>query len=239
MPDPDPRPVLLLTRPEMQAEAFAREFQDTFGADWPVVVSPVICIRALPPPPADIARANAAAAVVFSSANAVKGFTAVSPPQRRVAWCVGEATARAAQAEGFSVRIAEGDAVSLTRLITQAAPEGPLIHARGRHVAAAISQDLRKAGRDCGEITVYDQCEQALTPRARQLLAAPGPVLVPLFSPRSAHLVRPELERARASLRLVAISAAAARALDGLPARIAASPDADAMLSALGDELGP
>lgn len=236
---------LLLTRPAAASARFAAAFRGRFGADWPVILSPLMQIHPCPLSLAQQDQARAAPQMIFSSAHAVAPVTAVAPARGRLAWCVGAATARAAQAAGFTPRLAEGDAASLIALIRAARPEAPLLHLRGRHIAAPVAAALRAAGIACDELTVYDQQPAPLSDPARAALSGPAPLLLPLFSPRSARLfcaARPEAPGA--ALRIAAISPAVAEALR--PARrpedrlsVAARPDAEAVLTALGGLITP
>ena len=233
MPPARPLPHLLLTRPRAQADRFAAQLR----ARWPglpITIAPLIEIALLPPPP-DLA--DAAAGLIFTSKNGVAGFAAGCARRDLPAWCVGPRTAQAAQAAGFDdLHVAGGDARALLALLLNAPPRGPLLHLRGQHAARAIADDLRAAGIAAAETIVYDQRARPLDPAARALLARPGAVIAPLFSPRSARLLADALATPplRARLHLVAISAAAAAPLRSAHAetlKIAATPDAGAMLA--------
>lgn len=80
-----------------------------------------------------------------------------------------------------------------------------------------------------------------LTPAARAALSGSAPLLVPLFSPRSAGLMAPEIANARAPLHIAAMSPAVAEALP-LQVRggvaMAPVPDAEGMLQALAGLMG-
>ncbi|MBM3605091.1 MAG: uroporphyrinogen-III synthase [Alphaproteobacteria bacterium] len=209
----DPRPSLLLTRTRDDSLRFAARFPD-----WPVVVAPILRIV---PVAHDGARLEEAPGLVFTSAHAVG---AAGPGRRRLAICVGGRTAEAACAAGFTVRQGNGFAQSLLPMIAEA--QVPLIHPHGLHLA----QRLPVPG-----MVVYAQEAQPLDDRARALLEAPGPVILPVFSPRSARLVAQEVTEARAPLWLVAISAAARAAWHRPAAReaIATTPSACSMAEAV------
>lgn len=178
---------LLLTRPEPDARRFAAELP---GAE--VVISPILRIEAVVH---DAARLRRARGLVFTSAHAVG---AAGPGRGRLAICVGGRTGQVAREAGFAVREGHGTAESLLPLI--AASPVPLIHPHGRHRA----RELPVEG-----MVVYDQIGQPLSTAARAWLAEPVPLLVPLFSPRSAALVSAEMGHAVAPLWPVAISQAA------------------------------
>ena len=207
------RPVLLLTRPLPDSQRFAAMLPD-----WDAVISPLQEIRAVDH---DSARLHAAPGLVFTSAHAVPS---AGPGRGRLALCVGTHTAQVARDAGFDVREGNGFAEGLLPLI--AAAPVPLIHPHGRHLARVLPVP---------GMVVYVQQAVPLTGEAQQLLAGPAPVVLPLFSPRSAALVAAAAGGARAPLWPVAISDATLAAWN-LPAAghaVAAVPDAAAMAAAV------
>ena len=99
---------------------------------------------------------------------------------------------------------------------------------------------LQAAGLRATGAVIYDQRPCPLTDAARSLLDGQGPVLVPLFSPRTAALFA-ETAPHRAALWVAALSPAVASALGNLPvARLATAsrPDAAAMLAAIAALIG-
>lgn len=207
------RPILLLTRPDADSRRFA-----ALLPDWRAVISPILRIVAVDH---DGAALHRAPGLVFTSAHAV---ASAGPGRGRLAICVGGRTAEAARAAGFDVRRGGGSAESLLPLI--AAAPVPLIHPHGRHLA----RDLPVPG-----LVVYDQQAQPLNDAARAVLAGDEPVVLPLFSPRSARLVADAVAGARAPLWVVAISPAALAAWNGPRAGqgVAEAPDAPAMIAAI------
>ncbi|MFT4014597.1 MAG: uroporphyrinogen-III synthase [Paracoccus sp. (in: a-proteobacteria)] len=214
-----PPPILLLTRPEAAARRFAA------GLDLPglrVVISPVLRILPVAHDAAALARAPG---LVLTSIHALP---AAGPGRGRPALCVGPGTAEAAREAGFAVTRGPGDARGLLPML-RGIPPGWL-HPHGRHVARALPVP---------GVVVYDQVAQPLDAAGRAVLAGEGPVILPLFSPRSARLLAGQAEGARAVLWLVGISAAALSAWDAaggpVPAvRLGAeTPDAEAMRLAI------
>jgi uroporphyrinogen-III synthase len=226
----DPRPVLVLTRPEAASSRFAAAFSERFGRDWPVLIAPLMQIAAVP------AEIPQAAAVIFTSENAVR-FWPAAAPRPSLAWCVGARTAAAAAASGFAVRQGPGDAQGLVAAIRAAgAVDGPLVHAQGRHVAQDLAAELNSAGIETFSVVIYDQVALPAPPALTALLAGKAPVLLPLFSPRSAELLQNACPTRRAPLWLATMSPAvhgAAAALKAARQVCAATPDAGAMLDAL------
>ncbi|AZY94954.1 uroporphyrinogen-III synthase [Paracoccus sp. S4493] len=209
---PAPRPILLMTRPGDDSERTAARI----GAD--VIVAPILQIVPVDHDGAALARAPG---LVFTSAHAV---ASAGPGRGRPAICVGERTGQVARDAGFAVIQGAGTADSLVPLI--AASPVPLVHPHGRHLA----QRLAVPG-----IVVYDQRPQPLTARARAALMGARPVVVPVYSPRSARLLAGMAAGARAPLWLVAISDAAAAAWTAPAARraVADQPSGRAMDAAI------
>lgn len=214
MPMPaKPQPRLLLTRPAADSRRFAAMLPE-----WEAVISPILRIE---PVAHDTARLHAARGLVFTSAHAVP---AAGAGRGRLALCVGRRTAEAAREAGFGIREGNGFAEGLLPLIEAA--EVPLLHPHGRHLA----RELPVEG-----MVVYDQIAQPLNDAARTLLAEPGPVIVPLFSPRSARLLSAAFRHFRAKAWIAAISPAAMdqwRAPAACSA-IAANPSARAMAATI------
>lgn len=209
---PAPRPILLMTRPGDDSERTAARI----GAD--VIVAPILQIVPVDHDGAALARAPG---LVFTSAHAV---ASAGPGRGRPAICVGERTGQVARDAGFAVIQGAGTADSLVPLI--AASPVPLVHPHGRHLA----QRLAVPG-----VVVYDQRPQPLTVRARAALMGARPVVVPVYSPRSARLLAGMAAGARAPLWLVAISDAAAAAWTAPAARraVADQPSGRAMDAAI------
>lgn len=210
-------PVLLLTRPEVASRRFAA---DCAGLGLRIVIAPLQRIVPVAHDADALARAEG---LVFTSPVAVPF---AGPGRGRVAICVGPRTAAAAEAAGFVAQVSTtGEAGGMLPLL--AAHCGRLVHPHGRHLA----RDLPVEG-----VVVYDQIAVPPTDEALEVLAGQLPVVLPLFSPRSARLAAQAAAGARAPLRPVAISAAAAAAWAETrpePARLAMRPDAAAMLAAV------
>ncbi|MDO5706528.1 MAG: uroporphyrinogen-III synthase, partial [Paracoccus sp. (in: a-proteobacteria)] len=212
-------PTVLLTRPD----ADSRRFADQLAADadtsaLPVLIAPLMRIVPLPHDPAAL---EAARGLLFTSAQAVP-FAGAG--RGRIAYCVGGHTAGAARAAGFDVIEGPGDAAGLAPIVATATV--PLVHPRGRYLA----RDLGAQG-----VIVYDQEQLPPEPTALDLLAGDAPVILPLFSPRSARLAAGMAQGSRAPLWIAPISVAARQAWDGPAARCetALTPDAPGIHAAI------
>jgi uroporphyrinogen-III synthase len=222
-------PILLLTRPAA-ASARTRAAVELARPGVVVVESPVMEIARVP-----FAVGEIPGGVILTSENGAEVAAGLGLPEGTVAWCVGDRTAEVARAAGLRDISADGDAEALLRLILSAPEAGPLLHLRGEHARGDIVPRLRAAGRAARDAVVYRQVELPLTAGARAALGGSAPVVVPLYSPRSAAILARQGPFA-APLRVVAMSGAVARAATALgPESIVQidNPDGRAMLSAI------
>ncbi len=211
------RPILVLTRPEAQSRAFA----DSLDVAARVIISPILEIRCCD----DVAVLAPYAGIILTSANAV----GCAPPLGNVqVHCVGEQTAAAAKAAGAEIVTIARDADDLVHRVSGT---GPLLHLRGEHARGDVAERLTQRGIETSEVVVYRQVACPLSSDARQALAGDDPVVLPLFSPRSAQLVGAETHLG-SSLQVLAMSAAVAKAwkqATGRDAEIANVPTGAAM----------
>ncbi|EEW25218.1 uroporphyrinogen-III synthase [Rhodobacter ferrooxidans] len=229
---------ILLTRPAAQGDRFAADLRDRFGGDIRIIDSALLAPRFLAP----VLPQVRLKALIFTSETGVQGFQRIAAETIfsgvACAWCVGNRTAQAAREAGLQAVSAQGDVVALTAAIKAAGEMGPLLHLRGRDVRGDLVESLNSANIETYSAIVYAQEQQPLTPQALACLQAPGPVLVPLFSPRTASILRAALADVplQADLWLAALSPAVAEAAEGMPRAglaIAKRPDAGAMIETL------
>jgi uroporphyrinogen-III synthase len=225
---------VLLTRPAAASERFAARLREA-GADR-VVISPLLEIV-----PSAAALPDIPGGVLLTSAEGARAYRRLGGPPGRPAWVVGPRTAEAARAAGLDVRGTAPDAAALARAVPRPPAGGPpLTHLRGAVQRGDLVARLRARGIPTEEAVLYDQRPRPPSAEARALLAGPGPLAAPVFSPRSAALLREALPAgALARLRVAAISAAAAAPLAPAPTRLAESPDGEAMLRAVLSWLRP
>ncbi len=179
-------PAFLLTRPAAQSQRFVGQLCQRFGVDLDITISPLLTPRFLDAP----FPAGHFDALIFTSETGVAAFQALtyrpnSLPKR--AYCVGNRTAKAAVSAGLEPISADGNATSLIDLIHQDAPTA-LLHISGAHSRGEVAQNLTETGIKTDVCVLYEQAPLPLTQAAVTLLQGEGPVLVPLFSPRSAAL---------------------------------------------------
>lgn len=219
---------LLLTRPRNASERFAKKVIETVGA-LRIVISPLMDIEFL-----DIASAPDCDTVVFTSLNGVEAWKRGKFPTQCECFCVGEATASAARNLGFEPIVSGGTVEHLLSDIRNAAPKGQILHIHGRHTRGNLVAHLSAFGLDVQGLTVYEQRLLDLSADAKSVLQGGAPVIVPLFSPRSAaHFMNSGPFGSH--VKVVAISNAAAEACP--KAYVAPHPTADGMLVAISEVL--
>ena len=121
--------------------------------------------------------------------------------------------------------------------IKQDNPAVPMLHVRGAHARGDIAERLGALGFPVAQAIVYHQNALTLTEEAKSLLDGDSPVILPLFSPRSAALMGSAPVSAR--VYAVAMSEATANALrfDVEQMHIASHPDFESMAKAVADLL--
>ena len=228
----------LITRPEEDAQPLA----DALAARGiATLIEPLLAIAPLPAAAEQLAGDLAGVqAILFTSANGVRAFAALSPRRDIGVLAVGDATATTARAVGFgAVESAGGDVKDLARLVKQRLkPEGgALFHAAGSAVAGDLAQLLAADGFTLRRRMLYEsQAAQAFGAAARAALLSGGIDLVLLFSPRTAATFAGLAKAARIdgkAMTALCLSPAVAAAVGDFSWRAvetAARPDLPAML---------
>lgn len=208
---------LLMTRPADASEQFFRSLPKDVQSRLHLIISPLLHIS---PTGADVLLDDVAG-IIFTSARALPFATGVRPIP---VFCVGEATRREAEQAGWQVRVSAPTADALIQALTEAKPTAPLLHIAGRHRRGDIAGRLSAQGIEAHEVVVYEQNVMPFTQDAKMALDGSSPVIVPLFSPRTAAAFAAQ-HRGSAPLSLVAISAAALQPTQDVPAEYASSAD--------------
>lgn len=218
-----PEPTLLLTRPEPQSRDFLEMCQMRAGRALPAVISPILRIE----PTGAVPELDRFDTIILTSANAVTCLADRADLTGRTVVTVGARTAEAARDAGAVATMLGQDASELIAAAYRI--EGRAVFCRGAHSRGEIARHLRDRGVTVEEVVIYDQVEQPLSSAAKALFKGKRPIIVPLFSPRSASILANQAE-IDAPLTLVAMSNNVAAAWSG-PGRIlvAASPTADGM----------
>ncbi|NPD17390.1 uroporphyrinogen-III synthase [Xinfangfangia sp. D13-10-4-6] len=181
-----PQPWLLNIRPEPQASRFAAGLAARYGAALPVITSPLMQTVFLSPllPPDHFAALVLTSEAGAMAAAGLRRAGAVLPD---LAFCVGDRTAEIAKIAVTETVSAKGDARDLLALLAGRA-EDPLLYLHGEDRAADLGVALAPGGRRVVSVVAYRQQEMPLNPAATAALTWESPLIVPLFSPRSARL---------------------------------------------------
>lgn len=227
----------LVTRPRQDAAGFAAELARR-GIE--PVIEPLLTIRLHP---AELELGDVQA-LLFTSANGVRGFAASSGRRDLPALAVGDATAGEARRHGFArVESAAADVASLARLaIARLSPgAGVLLHPAGTSVAGDLAASLAPAGFSVRRAVLYDaEPAGALSPGVVAALRQGDIAAAFFFSPRTAmtfvSLAAAEAPEAAAAMTAYCLSPAVARAVETLgwrALRVAAAPRQAELLAAL------
>ncbi len=169
--------------------------------------------------------------LIFTSTNGVRIAAGLTDQRDTPCYCVGKATTQAALNAGWQAECAGENSDALIRTLHQMQPAAPLLHIRGRHTRGAVAARLTALGCTTTDLVIYDQPLLALSDKAQQALASDAPILVPLFSPRTArHFAN--IVTIRAPLFLAGLSDAVAepvKALNYNQLCVAAQPDIKSM----------
>ena len=187
---------LLLTRPIAGSKAFWAALPDETRQSLHPIFSPLIRIVPLNQ------SLQVAGSVIFSSVNGVE-----NSPQgdERIAYCVGAMTTQAALTSGWNAIQAGETADQLISVLSNKNSNSTLTHLCGVHTRGNIAERLSATGLMTQRIAVYDQEICAMTAQATKALSTNFPLLVPLFSPRTARGFADQ-NNGHAPLHIVALS---------------------------------
>ncbi len=190
---------LLLIRPRALSERSANEVRRALP-NAKIIVSPVLEIRAVAPPP-DLTKF---AGIIATSQNVAQFLPDLN---KTPAFVVGARTADALRERGAQV---EQVFETADALIAGLNTEGPLLHLRGKHTRGDVKSGLCLAGIETDDAVIYDQAPLPPTAQARAIIASNARLVLPLYSPRSAALIAPYLRGVRGKIHAIAMSDAVA-----------------------------
>ena len=227
---------ILITRPIEDARPLADALEER-GIE--VLIEPLLEIRHLEDAEIDL---DGVQALLFTSANGVRAFAALSPRRDLKVLTVGDGSADAARQAGFpNVESAKGDVEALAALVVDRlkAEDGILFHAAGTVTAGDLKTRLESLGYPVRRAQLYEaKIATALSTETRANLTLGGIDAVLLFSPRTAATFA-ELWQAAGSpslgrIHALCLSAAVAREIGNLGwagVEIADRPDLPSMLA--------
>lgn len=224
---------VLLTRPVAQSDRFAVAVQARYPGVR-IVTSPLIALQYLTP----VIPRQTWTGVIFTSETAVIAARQIvrdGTALPRLAFCVGDQTARVARSDGFEAVSAQGDGKALVQLVQVLGVTGPLLYLHGAEARVNVASALVDAGIETDSVVSYVQVPLGLTPEAVQILHNSAPVVAPVFSARTGQILATEYLRhgGVAPLLVAAISGEVAKAVPAVERRVALRPDAAALLDVL------
>ena len=174
---------LLMTRPLESAKRFVAQLPVDVRAMVTPIYSPLIGIE----PSVTALDIGDSRGLIFTSANGARIAAGLSDLRDIPCYCVGEATTQAARHAGWQAHFTGENSEALIRTLHQTRPATPLLHIRGTHARGAVAARLTALGCATTDQVIYDQPLLSLNDTARLALAGDAPILVPLFSPRTAR----------------------------------------------------
>ena len=183
---------VLVTRPEPQATGTARRLE---ALGHVPLVAPMLETVALPP--AQIPPAGALAVTSRTALEVLAGHPDLPAILGRRLYAVGDATAAAARALGFThVASAAGDVGDLARLIAADAPAGGVTHLAGEERAGDLSGDLARRGIAATTLALYRMAAAERLPGPTVAALRAGAIdAILVYSPRSAAALLAAAER--------------------------------------------
>ena len=216
---------MIMTRPAPSNSAFISQLPVAVREKLSIIENPLIRIRQLGVDP----HLTSGEAVIFTSSNAVN---AVPDGEGRTAYCVGERTSQTALKAGWQAQVMGRNVEELIAGLKKIGPQFPLCHLRGKHIRQDIVDALSPQGFDVRQVAVYDQELLPLGELARHAITQDYPVIVTLFSPRTAQHFAASVVSV-SQLHILALSDAVAdecARIDGTKTVVAERPDAQAMV---------
>ena len=198
-------PTVLMTRPHESSERFVQALAGVAGP-FEHVICPAFEYAGTDAffPDFDIGIFSSRAGVQFAPSGA-----------GRIAYCVGDATARAAKLAGYVAMSAQGAADDLVRMILADAPEGKLLHIRGETSVGDVRKTLVAHGLRGAEVVAYRKDVMDLSALEKVVKPMDKEIILPLFSAETVSIIRRGNIEFPA-LNVVALSPAVAAAADQL-----------------------
>ena len=230
------KPVVIITRAEPGAsETMARVRQMGFRA----ISSPALSLELVDPLPE--IPTDDAAGLLFTSANGARFFADVSTIRHLPAWCVGPATATAAQEDGFEkVHNADGNSADLASLVIMSATprDGHLIHIANTAAGDSLRSELVQAGFDVRIVGLYRPVEaKHLSHKAKDALQNSQSICVLIHSAKGASsFAKLYAPHNRIQITFICVSDKAAMPVSHLGSvKVANRPNEESLLQTLQD----
>ena len=198
------KPKLIITRPVEAANLFASFFEKELKKEQ-IIISPVLEIKFFKRP----ITLKQIHCLIFTSSNGVKAAGQATNSHIK-ALCVGDRTTKLASSLGYSAEKFGDNVEQLLNTLSKGEKiDGDILHIHGKYTKGDLANQLREAGFLCNEWIGYDQIAQNLSLPALSAFEKGDKVILPIFSERTALLLKkqiPTFERCH----IIAISSAVA-----------------------------
>jgi len=180
-----PLSYILLTRPRDQALSFSERLVKLGVLPKNILIDPILKIEGVEA----CYNFTSVRGLLITSANAVAHLPADLIGSNLPTFCVGKATTRAAFKLGLMAQHVAETAQGLCNVLSVQDPKGPLLHLRGAHTSLDFEVHFWDTRLNVQNLIIYQQIEQELGFEIYNLLRGTVPVVLPIFSPRSAQLL--------------------------------------------------
>ena len=200
--------ILLLTRPLDGNERFCLKIKHLLYS-CEILDNPIQKIDFLP----SLSKVNKNSVLIFTSANGLRAAKNHNLINNKC-FVVGANTKKIAVSFGYDVLGFSKDQKNLLKLIKSKKPTESMVHIRGKHTVGNLCDALKRSQFSCLDIIGYNQEPLKIKKQNLQKIYSGRPVILPIFSSRSAKLLQSSLDLT--GFNIIAISEAVAKIVTGV-----------------------
>ena len=200
--------ILLLTRPLGGNERFCLKIKHLLYS-CEILDNPIQKIDFLP----SLGKVNKNSVLIFTSANGLRAAKKHNLINKKC-FVVGANTKKIAVSFGYDVLGFSKDQENLLKLIKSKKPTESMVHIRGKHTVGNLCDALKRSQLSCLDIIGYNQEPLKIKKQNLQKIHSGRPVILPIFSSRSAELLQSNLDLT--GFNVIAISEAVAKIITGV-----------------------
>ena len=200
--------ILLLTRPLGGNERFCLKIKHLLYS-CEILDNPIQKIDFLP----SLGKVNKNSVLIFTSANGLRAAKKHNLINKKC-FVVGANTKKIAVSFGYDVLGFSKDQENLLKLIKSKKPTESMVHIRGKHTVGNLCDALKRNQFSCLDIIGYNQEPLKIKKQNLQKIHSGRPVILPIFSSRSAELLQSNLDLT--GFNVIAISEAVAKIITGV-----------------------
>ena len=195
--------ILLLTRPLGGNERFCLKIKHLLYS-CEILDNPIQRIDFLP----SLSKVNKNSVLIFTSANGLRAAKKHNLINKKC-FVVGANTKKIAVSFGYDALGFSKDQENLLKLIKSKKPTESMVHIRGKHTVGNLCDALKRNQFSCLDIIGYNQEPLKIKKQNLQKIHSGRPVILPIFSSRSAELLQSNLDLT--GFNVIAISEAVAK----------------------------